>query len=221
MRRLSGLIKYLPQDNSPKLMCWACSCSYKRALAKTKHSDPARSGILVILVFVICFVLFWRFRLLCCDSILVDNIFLSQALNCFHKREKEKVSRWRKKGERTPKREVSAYDRYVYQENARILFTQNNFSILCWIHWFMSKWSDSASSQATFNTKYDCRYMHSKMPKRPDVTQQELPNPGLTLPPNKVAIASNIVVTLTITTTIIIIIDKDNDNNKEKSMKDE
>ena len=135
MRRLSGLIKYLPQDNSPKLMCWACSCSYKRALAKTKHSDPARSGILVILVFVICFVLFWRFRLLCCDSILVDNIFLSQALNCFHKREKEKVSRWRKKGERTPKREVSAYDRYVYEENTRILFTQYYFSILCWIHW--------------------------------------------------------------------------------------
>ena len=69
--------------------------------------------------------------------------------------------------------------------------------------------------------------MHSKMPKRPDVTQQELPNPGLTLPPNKVAIASNIVVTLTITTTIIIIIiidkdkDKDNDKDKEKSMKDE
>ena len=67
--------------------------------------------------------------------------------------------------------------------------------------------------------------MHSKMPKRPDVTQQELPNPGLTLPPNKVAIASNIVVTLTITTTIIIIIiidkDKDNDNDKEKSMRDE
>ena len=66
--------------------------------------------------------------------------------------------------------------------------------------------------------------MHSKMPKRPDVTQQELPNPGLTLPPNKVAIASNIVVTLTITTTIIIIIidkDKDNDNDKERSMKDE
>ena len=60
--------------------------------------------------------------------------------------------------------------------------------------------------------------MHSKMPKRPDVTQQELPNPGLTLPPNKVAIASNIVVTLTITTTIIIIIDKDKDkdNDKEK-----
>jgi len=28
-------------DNS-KLMCWACSCSYKRALAKTKQSDPAR-----------------------------------------------------------------------------------------------------------------------------------------------------------------------------------
>ena len=58
--------------------------------------------------------------------------------------------------------------------------------------------------------------MHSKMPKRPDVTQQELPNPGLTLPPNKVAIASNIVVTLTITTTIIIIIDKDKDNDKEE-----
>ena len=30
------------QDNSPKLMCWACSCSYKRALAKTKQQDPAR-----------------------------------------------------------------------------------------------------------------------------------------------------------------------------------
>merc|ERR1712062_473235 len=29
-------------DNSPKLMCWACSCSYKRALAKTKQQDPAR-----------------------------------------------------------------------------------------------------------------------------------------------------------------------------------
>ena len=58
--------------------------------------------------------------------------------------------------------------------------------------------------------------MHSKMPKRPDVTQQELPNPGLTLPPNKAAIASNIVVTLTITTTIIIIIDKDKDNDKEE-----
>merc|ERR1712086_1100992 len=29
-------------DNSPKLMCWACTCSYKRALAKTKHQDPAR-----------------------------------------------------------------------------------------------------------------------------------------------------------------------------------
>lgn len=28
-------------DNA-KLMCWACSCSYKRALAKTKQSDPAR-----------------------------------------------------------------------------------------------------------------------------------------------------------------------------------
>ena len=60
--------------------------------------------------------------------------------------------------------------------------------------------------------------MHSKMPKRPDVTQQELPNPGLTLPPNKVAIASNIVVTLTITTTIIIIIDKDKYNDKEKTI---
>ena len=58
--------------------------------------------------------------------------------------------------------------------------------------------------------------MHSKMPKRPDVTQQELPNPGLTLPPNKVAITSNIVVTLTITTTIIIIIDKDKDNDNDK-----
>ena len=58
--------------------------------------------------------------------------------------------------------------------------------------------------------------MHSKMPKRPDVTQQELPNPGLTLPPNKVAIASNIVVTLTITTTIIIDKAKDKDNDKEK-----
>ena len=23
-------------------MCWVCSCSYKRALAKTKQSDPAR-----------------------------------------------------------------------------------------------------------------------------------------------------------------------------------
>lgn len=23
-------------------MCWACTCSYKRALAKTKHQDPAR-----------------------------------------------------------------------------------------------------------------------------------------------------------------------------------
>ena len=32
----------LLQDNSPKLMCWACSCSYKRALAKTKQQDPAR-----------------------------------------------------------------------------------------------------------------------------------------------------------------------------------
>ena len=61
--------------------------------------------------------------------------------------------------------------------------------------------------------------MHSKMPKRPDVTQQELPNPGLTLPPNKVAIASNIVVTLTITTTIIIIIDKDNDKEKDNNAK--
>ena len=30
------------QDNSPRLMCWACSCSYKRALAKTKQQDPAR-----------------------------------------------------------------------------------------------------------------------------------------------------------------------------------
>merc|ERR1712012_1437879 len=29
------------------------------------------------------------------------------------------------------------------------------------------------------------KYMHSKMPKRPDVTQVEVPNPGLTLPPNK------------------------------------
>ena len=36
------------------------------------------------------------------------------------------------------------------------------------------------------NTKCHPRYMHSKMPKRPDVTQQEVPNPGLTLPPNKV-----------------------------------
>ena len=63
MRRLSGLIKYLPQDNSPKLMCWACSCSYKRALAKTKHSDPARSGILVILVFVVSVLTFWSFAL--------------------------------------------------------------------------------------------------------------------------------------------------------------
>ena len=61
--------------------------------------------------------------------------------------------------------------------------------------------------------------MHSKMPKRPDVTQQELPNPGLTLPPNKVAIASNSVVTLTITTTIIIIIDKDNDKEKDNNAK--
>ena len=31
--------------------------------------------------------------------------------------------------------------------------------------------------------------MHSKMPKRPDVTQVEVPNPGLTLPPNKVQAA--------------------------------
>ena len=30
------------QDNGTKLMCWACSCSYKRALAKTKQQDPAR-----------------------------------------------------------------------------------------------------------------------------------------------------------------------------------
>jgi len=29
-------------DNSPKLMCFACTCSYKRALAKTKEQDPAR-----------------------------------------------------------------------------------------------------------------------------------------------------------------------------------
>merc|ERR1712012_229875 len=29
------------------------------------------------------------------------------------------------------------------------------------------------------------KYMHSKMPKRPDLTQVEVPNPGLTLPPNK------------------------------------
>ena len=40
------------------------------------------------------------------------------------------------------------------------------------------------------NTKYKYkmppRYMHSKMPKRPDVTQQEVPTPGLTLPPSKV-----------------------------------
>lgn len=27
-----------------KLMCWACSCSYKRALAKTRQSDPARNS---------------------------------------------------------------------------------------------------------------------------------------------------------------------------------
>merc|ERR1719447_873399 len=72
-------------DNNHKLMCWACSQSYKRALAKTKHSDPARHS----------------------------TVFTKEK-----KRRKEK-------------------------------------------------------------------YMHSKMPKRPDVTQVEVPNPGLTLPPNK------------------------------------
>jgi hypothetical protein len=35
------VIDVFVQDNA-KLMCWACSCSYKRALAKTKQSDPAR-----------------------------------------------------------------------------------------------------------------------------------------------------------------------------------
>jgi len=30
------------KGDGSKLMCWACSCSYKRALAKTKQSDPAR-----------------------------------------------------------------------------------------------------------------------------------------------------------------------------------
>lgn len=30
------------KGDDARLMCWACSCSYKRALAKTKQSDPAR-----------------------------------------------------------------------------------------------------------------------------------------------------------------------------------
>jgi len=86
-------------DNSPKLMCWACSCSYKRALAKTKHSDPARHSTV------------------------------------FTKEKKRK----------------------------------------------------SADEERKEKERRKEKYMHSKMPKRPDVTmQQEAPNnPGLTLPPNK------------------------------------
>jgi len=84
-------------DNSPKLMCWACSCSYKRALAKTKHSDPARHSTV------------------------------------FTKDKKRK----------------------------------------------------SADEERKEKERRKEKYMHSKMPKRPDVTQQEVPNPGLTLPPNK------------------------------------
>ena len=38
---LCKLMFFYSGDKS-KLMCWACSCSYKRALAKTKQSDPAR-----------------------------------------------------------------------------------------------------------------------------------------------------------------------------------
>merc|ERR1719447_1924585 len=84
-------------DNNHKLMCWACSQSYKRALAKTKHSDPARHSTV------------------------------------FTKEKKRK----------------------------------------------------SADEERKEKERRKEKYMHSKMPKRPDVTQVEVPNPGLTLPPNK------------------------------------
>jgi len=87
-------------DNSPRLMCWACSCSYKRAIAKTKHQDPARHS----------------------------TVFT---------KEKKKRSAEEERRERERRKE---------------------------------------------------KYMHSKMPKRPDVTQQES-SPGLAYPapPAKVA----------------------------------
>ena len=97
MRRLSGLIKYLPQDNSPKLMCWACSCSYKRALAKTKHSDPARSGILVILVFVVSVLTFWSFALRFNTSEQYLFIAGTQLFSQKRKRESQQMKKERRK----------------------------------------------------------------------------------------------------------------------------
>ena len=53
-----------------------------------------------------------------------------------------------------------------------------------------SKWIIEIPNNTKYKYKYKYkmppRYMHSKMPKRPDVTQQEVPTPGLTLPPSKV-----------------------------------
>ena len=42
LKFLCRLIMFVSSGDKSKLMCWACSCSYKRALAKTKQSDPAR-----------------------------------------------------------------------------------------------------------------------------------------------------------------------------------
>ena len=49
-----------------------------------------------------------------------------------------------------------------------------------------SKWIIEIPNNTKYKYKMPPRYMHSKMPKRPDVTQQEVPTPGLTLPPSKV-----------------------------------